>query len=54
MVNASEQYYMVVGFEVSPCSIARVPGQPVEDIICGLEDDSHIQPMEIKEGALIV
>ncbi len=48
------QYFMVVGFEVSPCSIARPAGKPVEDIICGLEDDSHITPMEITEGTSIV
>ncbi|GFR46382.1 hypothetical protein Agub_g7964 [Astrephomene gubernaculifera] len=47
-------YYMVVGFEVSPCSIARKAGAEIEDIVCGVDDNSHITPQEIKEGANIV
>ncbi|KAG2491788.1 hypothetical protein HYH03_009948 [Edaphochlamys debaryana] len=51
---APELYYMVVGFEVSPCSIARKAGADIEDIVCGVDDDSHITPQEIKLGADIV
>lgn len=47
-------YYMVVGFEVSPCSIERQPGKEIEDIVCGVDNDDHITPQEIKEGADIV
>jgi hypothetical protein len=25
---------MIVGFEVSPCSIKRTAGKPIEDIVC--------------------
>jgi hypothetical protein len=37
-------FYMVVGFEVSPCSIARKAGVDVEDIVCGMGGDEHITP----------
>mmetsp|Transcript_15649 Transcript_15649/g.38973 ORF Transcript_15649/g.38973 Transcript_15649/m.38973 type:complete len:700 (-) Transcript_15649:257-2356(-) len=47
-------FYMVVGFEVSPCSIAREAGKAAEDIVCGVDDDAHITPQEITEGAKIV
>ncbi|GIL84591.1 hypothetical protein Vretimale_14585 [Volvox reticuliferus] len=47
-------YYMVVGFEVSPCSIQRKAGADVEAIVCGVDGDAHITPQEIKEGADIV
>ncbi|KXZ49791.1 hypothetical protein GPECTOR_19g242 [Gonium pectorale] len=47
-------FYMVVGFEVSPCSIARGSGVDVDDIICGVDGNSHIAPQEIYEGADIV
>jgi hypothetical protein len=36
-------YYMVVGFEVSPCSIKRVPGKPVEELSCGYEDEKRFE-----------
>jgi hypothetical protein len=29
-----DQMYMIVGFEVSPCSIKRTAGKPIEDIVC--------------------
>lgn len=29
-----DQMYMIVGFEVSPCSIKRTAGKPIEDIMC--------------------
>lgn len=32
------EMYMVVGFEVSPCSIKRVPGKPIEHLICDSGD----------------
>lgn len=43
-------FYMVVGFEVSPCSIKRQPGAEVEDIICGVDNDEHIEP-QVRELA---
>lgn len=46
-----EPYYMVVGFEVAPCSIAREAGKPIENVVC---DDTKVQPQELKEGAKIV
>lgn len=50
---SEELYYMVVGFEVSPCSIQRDADEPIDDIICGVDDDSHIKAQEIVEGARI-
>jgi transmembrane 9 superfamily member 2/4 len=52
-VNSSEPYYMVVGFEVSPCSIQREAGKAIDNIICGV-DGGDVPPMEIKVGAKIV
>lgn len=49
-----EPYYMVVGFEVSPCSIQRVAGKEIEDVVCGVEGDTTITPQEVTEGAKIV
>ena len=46
----AEPFYMVVGFEVSPCSIMRDSGKPIEDIVCGGAE----QAQEIVEGAQIV
>lgn len=31
-------------YQVSPCSIQREAGKPVEDIVCGVDDDKHITP----------
>jgi len=53
-VNETGIYYMVVGFEVSPCSIKREPGKAPEAIMCGVDDDKHIQPQEIVVGAPLV
>ncbi|KAI8474011.1 MAG: hypothetical protein J3K34DRAFT_383427 [Monoraphidium minutum] len=47
-----EQLYMIVGFEVQPCSIRRDPGRPVDSVDCSA--DSGPPPQEIKEGAAIV
>jgi hypothetical protein len=30
----AQDMYMIVGFEVSPCSIKRTAGKPIEDIVC--------------------
>lgn len=49
-----KEMYMVVGFEVSPCSILREPGKDVEDIVCGYENDARVTPQEVVEGAKIV
>eukprot|EP00798_Chlamydomonas_sp_ICE-L_P031785 gene31786-6982_t len=45
-----EAFYMVVGFEVAPCSITRPQGKVVETVMCGVDGDSHIEPQEILEG----
>lgn len=47
--------YMIVGFEVSPCSVARELGTP-EEVACdlGIPVDSKYPPQEVKEGAKIV
>eukprot|EP00983_Pelagomonas_calceolata_P044896 1139485-Pelagomonas_calceolata.AAC.13 len=37
-------YYMVVGFEVSPCSIKRQAGQPIEEVACGYENENRFGP----------
>ncbi|KAF5836931.1 Endomembrane protein 70-domain-containing protein [Dunaliella salina] len=47
-------YYMVVGFEVVPCSIKREAGQPIEDVACGYENENRFGPQEIEEGVDIV
>ncbi|PNW74488.1 hypothetical protein CHLRE_12g494350v5 [Chlamydomonas reinhardtii] len=47
-------FYMVVGFEVSPCSIHRTSSHDIEDIVCGVDDNAHIKPQEIVVGADIV
>jgi transmembrane 9 superfamily protein 2/4 len=45
--------YMIVGFEVSPCSIKRTPGKPVEHLICDSGD--KLPPFqEVKEGEKIM
>ncbi|KAF8069410.1 TMN11 [Scenedesmus sp. PABB004] len=45
--------YMIVGFEVSPCSLKRVAGKPIENIICDGSD--RLPPaQEVKEGEKIV
>lgn len=49
-----QQMYMVVGFEVSPCSIERNPDKPIENIGCPSEGDKAVKPQEIKEGGKIV
>jgi hypothetical protein len=48
-------FYMIVGFEVAPCSIARKAGQPIEDVPCDLDDEEkNPPPQEVVEGAKIV
>lgn len=45
--------YMIVGFEVSPCSLKRTAGKPIEDIVCDSLD--RVPPaQEIKEGEKIL
>jgi transmembrane 9 superfamily protein 2/4 len=52
--SANEPFFMIVGFEVSPCSIHREAGKPIDDIICGVESSMHtIKAQEIIEGAEI-
>lgn len=52
--SGTDTYWMVVGFEVSPCSIARDADKPVDEVICGVEGDAHIRPQEVVPGAKIV
>jgi transmembrane 9 superfamily protein 2/4 len=44
--------YMVVGFEVSPCSIQRAAGKEIEPIMCSTEKPPI--PQEVKLGGKIV
>lgn len=37
-------FVQVVGFEVSPCSIKREAGKPVEDTLCGVDDNWDVEP----------
>eukprot|EP00882_Tetradesmus_deserticola_P003503 GHRQ01003706.1.p1 GENE.GHRQ01003706.1~~GHRQ01003706.1.p1 ORF type:complete len:729 (+),score=377.08 GHRQ01003706.1:96-2189(+) len=48
-----EKMYMIVGFEVSPCSIKRTAGKPIEDIVCD-NIDRVPTPQEIKEGEKVM
>ena len=45
--------YMVVGFEVVPCSIHRNPGARLDDIPCPMspDDPDAPKPMEVVKGA---
>ncbi|MEW5298849.1 MAG: hypothetical protein WDW38_000420 [Sanguina aurantia] len=52
--TGTEAFYMIVGFEVSPCSIQRDAGKEVEDIVCGVDNDAHITAQEVTEGSKIV
>jgi hypothetical protein len=47
--------YMIVGFEVVPCSIHRNPGARLEDIPCPMspDDPDAPKPMEVTKGAFI-
>jgi len=51
-----EKMYMVVGFEVVACSIARTPGQNLKDIRCAAspDDPGAPAPQEVKEGARVI
>ena len=42
--------YMVVGFEVRPCSIKRTPNKPVDNVVC----DGTQEMQEVKLGEKIV
>lgn len=46
--------YMIVGFEVSPCSIKRTPGKPVEHLICDSDSGAKPPAQEVKEGEKIM
>lgn len=47
------QMYMIVGFEVAPCSLYRKAGKPIENIVCD-SADRQPAPQEIKEGEKIM
>ena len=55
---AHESMWMVVGFEVMPCSIKRVFGDPLEDITCAPwsygKPEDRPEPQPIAEGLDIV
>ncbi|KAI8465394.1 MAG: Endomembrane protein 70-domain-containing protein [Monoraphidium minutum] len=54
MPTPGEQLYMVVGFEVQPCSIKRKAGAAIQDLDCGIDADNPPLPQEIAEGEQIV
>jgi hypothetical protein len=47
------EIYHIVGFQISPCSLKRTPGKPVQKLIC---DSGDILPtyQEVKEGEKIM
>ena len=46
------EMWMIVGFEVMPCSIKRVYGDAIETVSCKpWPNDENPEPQEIKEGA---
>eukprot|EP00879_Flechtneria_rotunda_P009211 GHRR01009644.1.p1 GENE.GHRR01009644.1~~GHRR01009644.1.p1 ORF type:complete len:502 (+),score=157.04 GHRR01009644.1:1316-2821(+) len=45
--------YMIVGFEVAPCSVKRTPGKPIEGVMCDVPDNMPT-PQEVKEGEKIM
>lgn len=49
--STAEEMYMVVGFEVSPCSLARKSGQAVENIVCE-NDTSPRLPAQVRISPL--
>ena len=46
--------YMIVGFEVQPCSVKRAPGKPIANVDCGPDADRPPEAQEIKEGEAVV
>lgn len=50
-----ESMWMVVGFEVMPCSIKREKGDPVEEVKCNpWGDPTNPVPQQIYKGADII
>jgi transmembrane 9 superfamily member 2/4 len=50
-----EPMWMVVGFEVMPCSIKREKGDKVEHVKCApYGDPSNPEPQRVSEGADII
>ena len=50
--SSSDQMYMVVGFEVMACSIARVSGQKPSDVSCiDTLEGKPPAPQEVHKGA---
>ena len=49
-----DQLYMVVGFEVQPCSIKRAAGKAVENLDCGIDVEKPPEAQEVAEGSKIV
>ncbi|KAK9807028.1 hypothetical protein WJX72_011093 [[Myrmecia] bisecta] len=54
MLDIDDSMYMVVGFEVMACSIAREAGRKLEDISCITDDGHPPTPQEVKKDAKIV
>lgn len=50
---ADNAFYMVVGFEVSPCSIKREAGKAIDDVVCGVDDDSHFAA-QVREADMMM
>lgn len=46
--------YMIVGFEVQPCSVKRTPGKPIEAVECGPDANAPAEPQIIETGVQVV
>lgn len=52
--DADAPYFMVVGFEVAPCSVRRAPGAKIEAVTCAMGTAEGVPAQEIAEGAAII
>eukprot|EP00798_Chlamydomonas_sp_ICE-L_P020229 gene20229-26982_t len=53
-LETPEAFYMIVGFEVSPCSIERKSAENIDDVVCGVDNDAHVTHQVIKKGVEVV
>ncbi|KAG1662997.1 hypothetical protein FOA52_000568 [Chlamydomonas sp. UWO 241] len=47
-------FFMIVGFEVAPCSVQRIAGEPLVDVTCNIGAAEGVPAQEIIEGQKIV